>query len=108
MQATDNEITASLAFNNDGHHLAAAGQGRNIKIFDTSSGRLEYTLTDPSMRSVLYVGFSPPTRGLGSPKGRSNDVVQHPYQEFLIATSTDGAARLWSMDDIEGTLQIVD
>ncbi|RKP38040.1 WD40-repeat-containing domain protein, partial [Dimargaris cristalligena] len=62
----------------DGTLVATGGQDRRVKIFDSKTGNLRYTLSG-CLQSVLHVWFNP-------------------VGDHILATSSDNAIRVWSLD----------
>ncbi|KAJ1654947.1 hypothetical protein IWQ61_005214 [Dispira simplex] len=67
----------TLHISHDGALLATGGQDKRVKIFDSKTGSLRYTLNG-CLQSVLHVRFNP-------------------TDEMILATSSDNAVRVWSL-----------
>ncbi|KAJ1922403.1 hypothetical protein IWQ60_006558 [Tieghemiomyces parasiticus] len=68
----------TLHVSHDGTMVATGGQDRRVKVFDSRSGNLKYTLSG-CLQSVLHVWFSP-------------------TDDLILATSSDNAIRVWALD----------
>ncbi|KAJ1906857.1 hypothetical protein IWQ60_011985, partial [Tieghemiomyces parasiticus] len=74
----------TLHVSHDGTMVATGGQDRRVKVFDSRSGNLKYTLSG-CLQSVLHVWFSP-------------------TDDLILATSSDNAIRVWALDT--GRIQV--
>ncbi|KAF9934216.1 hypothetical protein FBU30_002909 [Linnemannia zychae] len=92
-----------IAYSPDGSRIASAGINRMIRIYCTSGGDLQMTISEGIMSEIKCIAYSRDGRKIisGDMHGHQNkvtDIAFSPNSKQLVSTCWNGTIRRWNLD----------